>query len=116
MADAEQMLHRIFDEIINEGRIDVADELFAEDFVGHGPMGDVYGRDAFKALVGAWRSAVPDVHCEIDRVIEDGDTVAWLVHATGTHTGGVETTLSGSVFTHSRTVPAGSLSFIQFSN
>jgi predicted ester cyclase len=30
---------------------------------------------------------VPDVHCEIDRVIEQGDTVAWLVHTTGTHTG-----------------------------
>ena len=87
MSDATTMLHRMFDEVINQGRLDVADELFAADFVDHGPMGDIHGRDAFKALVAAWRAAVPDVHCEVDRVIEDGDTVAWLVHTTGTHTG-----------------------------
>ena len=34
-----------------------------------------------------WRDAVPDVHCEIDNVIVDGDNAAWLVHTTGTHTG-----------------------------
>ena len=31
---------------------------------------------------------VPDVHCEIDNVIIDGDNAAWLVRTTGTHTGG----------------------------
>jgi predicted SnoaL-like aldol condensation-catalyzing enzyme len=87
MADSKAVLQRMFDEVINEGRIDVADELFAEGFVDHGPMGDLEGRDAFKAVVAAWRSAVPDVHCEISHVIEDGDLVAWLVRTTGTHTG-----------------------------
>jgi predicted ester cyclase len=87
VSDAKALVERMFEEIINQGRLDVADELFAEGFVDHGPMGDVHGRDAFKALVGAWRSAVPDVRCEISHVIEQGDTVAWLVHSTGTHTG-----------------------------
>ena len=50
-------------------------------------MGDIHGRQAFKDLVGQWRSAVPDVHCEVDNIIVDGDVVAWLVHTTGTHTG-----------------------------
>ena len=38
--DAGSILRRMFDEIINEGRLDVADELFAEDYVDHGPMGE----------------------------------------------------------------------------
>ena len=87
MSDAKRLLKRMFDEVINEGRLEVADELFAEDFVDHGPMGDLHGREAFKGLVAAWRQAVPDVRCEIDHVIEQGDIVGWLVHTTGTHTG-----------------------------
>lgn len=87
MVDAQEVLHRIFDEMINHGKLEVADELFADDYVDHGPMGDMRGREAFKGLVAQWRAAVPDVHCEVDNVIVDGDNVAWLVRTTGTHTG-----------------------------
>ena len=87
MLDAKELLQRMFDEIINHGKLEVADELFADDYVDHGPMGDMHGREAFKGLVAQWRLAVPDVHCVVDNVIVDGDNVAWLVRATGTHTG-----------------------------
>jgi ketosteroid isomerase-like protein len=83
----EAILRRMFDELINEGRLEVADELFAEDFLDHGPMGDMSGREAFKQMVAQWREAVPDVHCEIDTVLVEGDLCAWLVRTTGTHTG-----------------------------
>jgi ketosteroid isomerase-like protein/predicted ester cyclase len=86
-AGVEAILRRMFDEIINQGRLEVADELFAEDFVDHGPMGDIAGREGFKQLVARWRDAVPDVHCEVDTVIGQGDLCAWLVRTTGTHTG-----------------------------
>ena len=87
MPDIKAMLERIFDEIINKGDLDAADELFAADYVDHGPMGDVEGREAFKAIVTQWRSAVPDVHCTLENVIVDGDMAGWLVRTTGTHTG-----------------------------
>ena len=87
MFDAEATLRRMFDEIVNQGRLELADEMFAEDFVDHGPMGDISGREGFKQLISQWRSAVPDVHCEVDTVITDGDMCAWLVRTTGTHTG-----------------------------
>jgi ketosteroid isomerase-like protein len=86
-AEAEAVLRRMFDEIINRGRLEVADELFAEDYVDHGPMGELRGREAFKQLVAQWRAAVPDVHCDVDTVIVAGDLCAWLVRTTGTHTG-----------------------------
>lgn len=87
MQNVETILRRMFDEIINQGRLEVADELFAEDFVDHGPMGELHGRDAFKGMVAQWLSAVPDVHCEVENVIADGDLAGWLVRSTGTHTG-----------------------------
>jgi predicted ester cyclase len=85
--DAATMLRRLFDEVINQGRLDVVDELMTEDYVDHGPLGDLTGREAFKQLVATWRAAVPDVHCEIEHIFRDGAEVGWLVRTTGTHTG-----------------------------
>jgi predicted ester cyclase len=87
MPDARALLTRMFEEIINQGRLEVVDELFAEDYVDHGPLGDVHGREAFKALVAQWRSAVPDVHCELENILSEGDLAGWIVRTTGTHTG-----------------------------
>jgi predicted ester cyclase len=85
--DARALLRRLFEEVINQGRLEVIDELFAEDFLDHGPLGDIAGRDGFAEMVARWRAAVPDVHCEIDHVVSDGELVGWLVRTTGTHTG-----------------------------
>jgi len=85
--DASTLIEEMFDEVINKGDLDAADQLFTEDFVDHGPFGDIKGRDAFKTLVAQWRAAVPDVHCSVENVFADGDSVAWLVRTTGTHTG-----------------------------
>src|SRR3954469_4105951 len=87
MTDVKAMLEQIFEEIINKGNLDAVDDLFTEDYVDHGPMGDLYGRDAFKATVAQWRAAVPDVHCTVETVVTDGETAGWLVRTTGTHTG-----------------------------
>jgi predicted SnoaL-like aldol condensation-catalyzing enzyme len=86
-SDVTGTLRRMFDEVVNAGRLEVVDELFAEDFVDHGPMGDVPGREGFKQVVARWREAVPDVHCEVSHVVSDGELAGWLVHTTGTHTG-----------------------------
>jgi predicted ester cyclase len=87
MADIPAVLHRMFDELINQGKLEVADELFAEDFIDHGPLGDMVGRDTFKDLVASWREAVPDVRCEVRNIVTDGENAGWLVYTTGTHTG-----------------------------
>ena len=86
-AQAQKLIERIFDEVINQGDMGAIDELFAEDFVDHGPMGDIHGREAFRQLVAQWRGAFPDVHCSVSDVFSHGDRVAWLVRTTGTHTG-----------------------------
>jgi predicted ester cyclase len=83
----EDLIRRIFDEIINAGNVDAADELMTEDFVDHGPTGDLHGVEEFKQMVAMWRAAVPDVHCEVEGLFSDGEMAAWLVRTTGTHTG-----------------------------
>ena len=83
----EDTIRRLFDEIINRGNLDAADELMTEDFVDHGPMGVTHGVEAFKEMVGMWRTAVPDVHCAVEEAFSSGDMVAWNVRTTGTHTG-----------------------------
>ncbi len=85
--DHAAFLNRLFEEVINRGNLEVADEMMDPDYVDHGPMGDMRGVEAFKQMVGLWRAAVPDVHCEVTDVFAEGDRVGWLVRTTGTHSG-----------------------------
>lgn len=87
MSDPKTVVHRIFEEIVNQRREEAIDELFAEDFVDHGPTGDLVGREAFRAMVKQWLAAFSDLRCEVSHVIAEGDTAAWVVHSTGVHTG-----------------------------
>ncbi len=86
MADHKATILRMFDEIINRGKLELVDELFRADFTSRTPQGNL-DRDGFKEYVASWRAAFPDVHCEVDNLIQEGDRVAWSVRATGTHTG-----------------------------
>lgn len=86
-SEATTLVTRIFDEVINQGRLEIINDLFDEEFVDHGPGGDLHGREAFRVVVSRWRAAFSDLRCEVSNIISDGDTVGWLVHTTGIHTG-----------------------------
>jgi steroid delta-isomerase-like uncharacterized protein len=64
-------------------------ELFTDDYVEHRPLpgSTRTGQDALVEAIGAYRSAFPDVHFEIERVISDGDTAAVHFRLTGTQRG-----------------------------
>ena len=84
MSELQALVERMFDEIVNEGNLDVADELFAQDFVDHGPLGEMRGIDAFKQAVAVWRAGVPDVRCTVENWFEAGDMAAWNIRVRGT--------------------------------
>jgi len=86
MADNKAIVQRMFDEVVNEGHLDVADEIFAAEFETTTPMG-VMNRDGFKEFVRGWRAGFSDIHCEIHDLIAEGDSAAWGVRATGTNDG-----------------------------
>lgn len=86
MADNKDIIGRMFDEVVNLGKVDVIDELFDPNFRTTTQQGTM-DRDGFKDYIVAWRIGFPDVRCVVDDLIAEGDRVAWSVRATGTHTG-----------------------------
>jgi steroid delta-isomerase-like uncharacterized protein len=84
----ELLVRRFYDELWNEWRLDVADEILAEDIEFRGSLGSVeHGRDAFKRYVEGVRAAFPDWHNQVDELFTAGDRVVARLTWTGTHRG-----------------------------
>jgi steroid delta-isomerase-like uncharacterized protein len=86
MADNTAVIERMFDELVNQGRLELVDELFDPGFTSQTSQ-ETLDRDGFREFVRAWREAFPDVHCQVGDLVAEGDRVAWSVRATGTHRG-----------------------------
>jgi predicted ester cyclase len=82
----KDVVRRMFEEVINQGNVDLVDELFDADFETETPQG-TFDRESFKQYVLGWRAGFPDVRCDVDDLLAEGDNVAWSVRAVGTHTG-----------------------------
>jgi len=85
-SENKAVVRRMFDEVVNNGRMELIDELFDPAFTSRTPQGDM-DREGFKAFVAAWRGAFPDIRCEVSQLTAEDDRVAWAVRATGTHEG-----------------------------
>ena len=72
-------VHRLFEEIWNQGKVDVADDIFAEGHIGHYPAGSgtgrVHGVEQLKQLVSKARTMHPDVELATEDLIVDGEMV-----------------------------------------
>ncbi len=78
----KQVARRFFAEILNEGRFEVAGELYAPDFRN----GKYTQQDDIEAARG-WRQAVPDLRFDLELVVAEGDYVSVFWKAGGTNTG-----------------------------
>ncbi len=88
--DTRALVGRVFHDVWDAGRLDVADELLSPDFVRHGPPsleGDLGGPDGFKQLVTMYRTAFPDLRVPIEQQVVQGDLVVTRWTAKGTHGG-----------------------------
>jgi predicted ester cyclase len=86
MADNKEAVRRMFEEVINLGKLDMIDELWDPEFESETAQGTL-DLDGFKGFIAGWRAGFPDIHCAVDDLVAEGDRVAWSVRATGTHTG-----------------------------
>ncbi len=74
--------------LINDRNLDAAFQLYAADYVYHGPGGqELRGRDGIRGLWELFLSAFPDLNASVDESISEGDRVALRWRVTGTHTG-----------------------------
>jgi steroid delta-isomerase-like uncharacterized protein len=80
---------RADEELFNQGNLDVADELFAPNFVFHDPASgeEWHGPENVKRYAAMLRAAFPDLHQTIEEQIAEGDKVAYRWTARGTHLG-----------------------------
>ena len=79
---------RWFEEMWNQRRVPLIDELMAADAVVHGLGAEpLRGSAAFKPFFRAFCQAFPDLHIDVVRTITEGDLVVAHIQAAGRHTG-----------------------------
>jgi steroid delta-isomerase-like uncharacterized protein len=83
------VVRRIYEKLWDERRLDVADELIAEDAVNYdtGPVPLPFGPEEMKGTVRMVTAAFPDNRHEVEDLFAEGDQVMARVRLTGTHEG-----------------------------
>jgi steroid delta-isomerase-like uncharacterized protein len=77
---------RVFEEIFNQGKFQVAKEIYAPDFVNHGLRRN-YDLQEDQAAVHAEKKAFPDLKMSVLLMAAEGDLVTAVWVFRGTHTG-----------------------------
>jgi steroid delta-isomerase-like uncharacterized protein len=79
---------RAFEELLSKGRFELAEQLYAKDFVNHGIHRDATLEEDQAALKG-WHQAFSDIAIVPKKLIAEGDlvTVYWVARGTNTGAG-----------------------------
>lgn len=85
----KRLITRYFDEVWNQGKLEVLNELIAPNYINHSPgaPNPKPGPEGLKPIVEALRKGMPDVHYTIQDMVVTSDKVAVRLEMTGTHTG-----------------------------
>jgi len=77
-----------FEEVWNQGKLDVIDDIYATDFIKHiFARPDVHGPEELKVSATMFLTAFPDAQFRIDDQIAEGDMVVNRWTGSGTHKG-----------------------------
>jgi len=88
MADRNRELAlRWMEEIWNQRKAEVVDELMHEEAVGHMEGGDARGPAGFKVVHSVMLQAIPDLRIEVEDSVAEGDAVVLRWRVGGTHRG-----------------------------
>jgi steroid delta-isomerase-like uncharacterized protein len=84
-----RLIGRYFDELMNQGRLEVIDELIAERFSFHIPTlpEPIRGREGMRAFVTGLRIGLPDIRFTVERLAAEGNKAAARWYVEGTHAG-----------------------------
>ena len=70
------IVRRLVDDVLNGGRLEAIDELYAPELAGPA-----------RRWITPFRASFPDVHMEIVELVAEGDTVVGRFTCSGTHLG-----------------------------
>lgn len=83
----KDLVLRFYDEVVNEGRDEVLEEILTPDFRVHPSPGEVTGPAAVRANIAALRAAFDGLWFDVEDAVTEGDRVAARWTMRGTHTG-----------------------------
>ena len=87
MTNDASKVRRVFEEGINQKKLEVFDELLAPNYVNHSMPAPTPGAEGFKMVVGMFINAFPDFRVTVEDVISEGDLFSTRGYFTGTHKG-----------------------------
>jgi steroid delta-isomerase-like uncharacterized protein len=87
--EVKAIVRREYEELFGQGKLEVADEIIADDFVGYDTAQPepTRGPKGLKESAAGYRAAFSDLTCTVDQQVAEGDTVVTRWTATGTHDG-----------------------------
>jgi len=84
----EGLVRRLVEDVINQDRLDLADQVIDPSFVEHELLPiEEKGLDAFKPFCTLMRRAFPDFQFTVEDTIAEGDKVVCRMSIQGTHRG-----------------------------
>jgi len=86
-ATNKSLIHRIFEEGMNQNKLSVLDELIAPNYVNHNFPVPAPGAAGFKMVVGMFNAGFPDLRVTIEDAVAEGDRVSTRGYFSGTHKG-----------------------------
>jgi steroid delta-isomerase-like uncharacterized protein len=93
MQNNKELIIRFVEELWNQRKLEVADEIFDKDCQtsqlqsGHAVISSPRGPEIIKNHIIEWLSSFNDLKFTIEQMITEGDRVSTLLAMNGTHTG-----------------------------
>ena len=87
--DNRTLVRRFYDQVWNRGNVEVANEVFAPDYIRHDlrPTEALPGGPGQAKIAADFRAAFPDLRMEVDLLLAQEDLVAARWTTEGTNTG-----------------------------
>jgi predicted ester cyclase len=77
--------------VFNEGKLEAARDIVADDIENTEPNGTIHGWDAFFQYISTFKNAMPDARITPKRFVESGNTVVTEGTFSGTFTSPLQT-------------------------
>jgi len=85
----EHVVRRFIDDVVNGGKLDLIDKLWAPDLIWHGgSLGEIHGIDDYRRMLHADAGvAFTGMHLTVHEILTTDDKVVVRFTNSGTHTG-----------------------------
>lgn len=83
----EKTMRRFVEKVINDGDLQVLEEVIHPNYLFHSPGHDLHGREKLRGTLAAYRTAFPDLHIQIGELVSAGNKTVIRFTLCGTHKG-----------------------------